>query len=533
MMSGNQMSGAVGRPGLPGSSLEPHLEASQHLPVPKHLPNSGGADEPSDLEELEKFAKTFKQRRIKLGFTQGDVGLAMGKLYGNDFSQTTISRFEALNLSFKNMCKLKPLLEKWLNDAESSPSDPSVSTPSSYPTLSEVFGRKRKKRTSIETNIRLTLEKRFQDNPKPSSEEISMIAEQLSMEKEVVRVWFCNRRQKEKRINCPVATPIKSPVYSSRMWFWSFCRRMAVALCLQVLCSLCGWLSLYTSFCHLNKHRSYEWSCRLVTFTHGVLSIVLSAYIGFIDGPWPFTHPGSPNTPLQVHVLCLTLGYFIFDLGWCIYFQSEGALMLAHHTLSILGIIMALVLGESGTEVNAVLFGSEITNPLLQLRWFLRETGHYHSFTGDVVDFLFVALFTGVRIGVGARLLFCEMVSPTPKWFVKVLSKVSIFTMETLNINNWFYFETYTENTKEHGSILNRESPTDKKQKVERSASHDFDPTDSSSKKTKSSSEESRSEIYGLVQRCVIIQKDDNGFGLTVSGDNPVFVQSVKEGKAF
>uniref|UniRef100_A0A2K6SKW0 Rho guanine nucleotide exchange factor 12 n=1 Tax=Saimiri boliviensis boliviensis TaxID=39432 RepID=A0A2K6SKW0_SAIBB len=81
-----------------------------------------------------------------------------------------------------------------------------------------------------------------------------------------------------------------------------------------------------------------------------------------------------------------------------------------------------------------------------------------------------------------------------------------------------------------HGSILNRESPTDKKQKVERIASHDFDPTDSSSKKTKSSSEESRSEIYGLVQRCVIIQKDDNGFGLTVSGDNPVFVQSVKEG---
>ncbi|XP_049713162.1 POU domain, class 2, transcription factor 3 isoform X3 [Elephas maximus indicus] len=223
---------AVGRPGLSGSSLEPHLESPQHLPVPKHLPSSGGADEPSDLEELEKFAKTFKQRRIKLGFTQGDVGLAMGKLYGNDFSQTTISRFEALNLSFKNMCKLKPLLEKWLNDAESSPSDSSVSTPSSYPTLSEVFGRKRKKRTSIETNIRLTLEKRFQDvsnsfwwewaghppqNPKPSSEEISMIAEQLSMEKEVVRVWFCNRRQKEKRINCPVATPIKSSIYNSRL----------------------------------------------------------------------------------------------------------------------------------------------------------------------------------------------------------------------------------------------------------------------------------------------------------------------------
>ncbi|NXJ90000.1 ARHGC factor, partial [Corythaixoides concolor] len=81
-----------------------------------------------------------------------------------------------------------------------------------------------------------------------------------------------------------------------------------------------------------------------------------------------------------------------------------------------------------------------------------------------------------------------------------------------------------------HGSILSRESPADKKQKVERcSSTHDFDPTDSSSRKTKSSSEESRSETYGLVQRCVVIQRDENGFGLTVSGDNPVFVQSVKE----
>uniref|UniRef100_A0A7N6AUR1 Rho guanine nucleotide exchange factor (GEF) 12a n=1 Tax=Anabas testudineus TaxID=64144 RepID=A0A7N6AUR1_ANATE len=61
-------------------------------------------------------------------------------------------------------------------------------------------------------------------------------------------------------------------------------------------------------------------------------------------------------------------------------------------------------------------------------------------------------------------------------------------------------------------SILNKE-PTDKKPKNDKtsvSLKHEFDPT-------------------GLVQRCVIIQRDENGFGLTVSGDNPVFVQLVKE----
>uniref|UniRef100_A0A8D2HZK4 POU domain protein n=1 Tax=Urocitellus parryii TaxID=9999 RepID=A0A8D2HZK4_UROPR len=189
----------------------------QSQTTPKRI-DTPSLEEPSDLEELEQFAKTFKQRRIKLGFTQGDVGLAMGKLYGNDFSQTTISRFEALNLSFKNMCKLKPLLEKWLNDAENLSSDSAVSSPSALNSSGqgvEGLNRRRKKRTSIETNIRAALEKSFLENQKPTSEEITLIAEQLNMEKEVIRVWFCNRRQKEKRINPPSSggtssSPIKA-----------------------------------------------------------------------------------------------------------------------------------------------------------------------------------------------------------------------------------------------------------------------------------------------------------------------------------
>uniref|UniRef100_A0A3Q3IUN3 Rho guanine nucleotide exchange factor (GEF) 12a n=1 Tax=Monopterus albus TaxID=43700 RepID=A0A3Q3IUN3_MONAL len=69
-----------------------------------------------------------------------------------------------------------------------------------------------------------------------------------------------------------------------------------------------------------------------------------------------------------------------------------------------------------------------------------------------------------------------------------------------------------TKSTMLVGSILSRDHPPDKKPKSDKTSlsSNEFDPT-------------------GLVQRCVIIQKDENGFGLTVSGDNPVFVQLVKE----
>ena len=125
------------------------------------------------------------------------MGLALGTLYGNVFSQTTICRFEALQLSFKNMCKLMPLLKKWLAEADST-----TGTSASIDKIA-AQGRKRKKRTSIEVSIKGALEQHFNKNPKPSAQEITSLADNLQLEKEVVRVWFCNRRQKEKRMTPP------------------------------------------------------------------------------------------------------------------------------------------------------------------------------------------------------------------------------------------------------------------------------------------------------------------------------------------
>ncbi|KAK7582704.1 hypothetical protein V9T40_014149 [Parthenolecanium corni] len=170
----------------------PSYPPSQHPDVP-----SGGEEDAPTSDDLEAFAKQFKQRRIKLGFTQADVGLALGTLYGNVFSQTTICRFEALQLSFKNMCKLKPLLQKWLEEADSS-----TGSPTSIDKIA-AQGRKRKKRTSIEVTVKGALEQHFHKQPKPSAQEITSLADSLQLEKEVVRVWFCNRRQKEKRMTPP------------------------------------------------------------------------------------------------------------------------------------------------------------------------------------------------------------------------------------------------------------------------------------------------------------------------------------------
>ncbi|KAL9865976.1 pituitary-specific positive transcription factor 1 [Geothlypis trichas] len=164
---------------------------------PEFRRKSKPVEEPVDMDspeirELEKFANEFKLRRIKLGYTQTNVGEALAAVHGSEFSQTTICRFENLQLSFKNACKLKSILSKWLEEAEQ--------VGALYNEKVGVNERKRKRRTTISIAAKEALERHFGEQSKPSSQEIMRMAEGLNLEKEVVRVWFCNRRQREKRV---------------------------------------------------------------------------------------------------------------------------------------------------------------------------------------------------------------------------------------------------------------------------------------------------------------------------------------------
>ena len=58
-----------------------------------------------------------------------------------------------------------------------------------------------------------------------------------------------------------------------------------------------------------------------------------------------------------------------------------------------------------GTELVATIGGAEITNPLLQTRWFLRESKNHKSWLGISIDIAFMVSFGLVRIGAGTVLL--------------------------------------------------------------------------------------------------------------------------------
>ncbi|XP_067404656.1 brain-specific homeobox/POU domain protein 3 [Emydura macquarii macquarii] len=192
-------------PSHPHSHM-PALNHMAHHPQPMSMAHPhglashaviSGPDTETDPRELESFAERFKQRRIKLGVTQADVGSALAnlKIPGvGCLSQSTICRFESLTLSHNNMVALKPILEAWLEEAERAQRE-KMTKPEIY-----TGGDKKRKRTSIAAPEKRSLEAYFAVQPRPSSEKIAAIAEKLDLKKNVVRVWFCNQRQKQKRM---------------------------------------------------------------------------------------------------------------------------------------------------------------------------------------------------------------------------------------------------------------------------------------------------------------------------------------------
>ncbi|XP_061831315.2 POU domain, class 4, transcription factor 1 [Nerophis lumbriciformis] len=230
MHDGGGGGGGGGNGASSASAHQPHMHGLSHLshqaamsmnsPLTHHgllpghhhhHPHSHGGgqaglvsvpDADTDPRELEAFAERFKQRRIKLGVTQADVGGALAnlKIPGvGSLSQSTICRFESLTLSHNNMIALKPILQAWLEEAEGAQRD-KMSKP-------DVFsgGEKKRKRTSIAAPEKRSLEAYFAVQPRPSSEKIAAIAEKLDLKKNVVRVWFCNQRQKQKRLKFSAA----------------------------------------------------------------------------------------------------------------------------------------------------------------------------------------------------------------------------------------------------------------------------------------------------------------------------------------
>ncbi|KAG5897653.1 hypothetical protein JTB14_024483 [Gonioctena quinquepunctata] len=200
------------------SSLSPNCTDSSTADLLVDSPNQPTINQANtnvvdgiNLDEIKDFAKAFKLRRLSLGLTQTQVGQALSVTEGPAYSQSAIcsalasqmfaaaqlstqqqAMFEKLDITPKSAQKIKPVLERWMKEAEDR-------YKSGQNHLTDFIGiepsKKRKRRTSFTPQALELLNAHFERNTHPSGTEITGLAHQLGYEREVIRIWFCNKRQ--------------------------------------------------------------------------------------------------------------------------------------------------------------------------------------------------------------------------------------------------------------------------------------------------------------------------------------------------
>ena len=119
---------------------------------------------------------------------------------------------------------------------------------------------------------------------------------------------------------------------------------------------------------------------------------------------------------MLVQIICL--GYFFFDTIWCLWFNVYGCesyIYATHHIISMAAMMTSLYQGVSGTEVNVAIFLAEVTNPMLQFRWFMRELAFKRNNVWyELNDFLFIAAFIVMRVVLAPCLAYNEISHPRP-----------------------------------------------------------------------------------------------------------------------
>ncbi|KAG8305854.1 hypothetical protein J6590_060209 [Homalodisca vitripennis] len=192
------------------------------------------------------------------------------------------------------------------------------------------------------------------------------------------------------------------------------------SLCRNLAFSTIWWTVLYFALVKTKiwGQQSAEFYCRIVTVVHAVTVVTLSVGC-YWQGPDPYKSPGERNTLLQDITLEISLGYFLYDLGWSLYHQTEPAIMILHHVVSVISIGTVLFTRTSGGEAVAGILSLEMTNPLLQMRWFLRTAGYNNTLAHTIVELLFVAMFLVMRLGLGSAITYCVVTSPKPRRDVK------------------------------------------------------------------------------------------------------------------
>ncbi|XP_045495161.1 TLC domain-containing protein 5-like [Colias croceus] len=151
--------------------------------------------------------------------------------------------------------------------------------------------------------------------------------------------------------------------------------------------------------------KSPEWYSRAVTLVHGTVATGAGLWQ---CGVFSLTRERLTSKITWAHYATMvwSWGYFAFDLLWCIIYWTESYVMLCHHICALIAINIYMSKEYTGCTFACTLALMEVTNPLLQTRWFLRYEGCNKNILYHLVEIVYLISFLTLRGIVGTYLTY-------------------------------------------------------------------------------------------------------------------------------
>lgn len=193
---------------------------------------------------------------------------------------------------------------------------------------------------------------------------------------------------------------------------------------ISVLLSITFWCAFYLLITYIVPDKSPEYYSRILTLFHGLYVTIYGVSLCSSSATKVFEQPDAVSSYEQSFLLAVSLGYFMQDLLWCLYYQTETRLMVVHHIYSCIALWRLLIKRTSGALAVCGIAGLELTNPFLQARWFLRTYGHRDNAWFIATEIIFMILFFIVRIVLGSLYLFFIFTETKNSWEFTILCSV-------------------------------------------------------------------------------------------------------------
>jgi len=161
--------------------------------------------------------------------------------------------------------------------------------------------------------------------------------------------------------------------------------------------------------------------------------MVFAGYSLFHDQP----AYAANNSGVQHFVLLASMGYFIYDLFACIYYNIWDRALVIHHFLCIFGYLVSEYTGTSTLSMCGIFYG-EISNLFMHVRAMLRLAGRKHTRFYEMMEMIYMTTYIIARGGFITKINYdTALISEIP--FLLRFACLSLWTQSLIFIKEMIF----------------------------------------------------------------------------------------------